>query len=172
MVNMLAVGLVGVLEVCRHSQLPVHGHRAGWGQFYRSPALGMSYVAFQKFMRLAGVDHLHVNGLRNKFCESDDSVLASARACLTPMFRAEDTAMPVFSSAQSVDQTHDTFAALGSVDLMYLAGGGILAHPAGPSAGVQSLRQAWTAALEGVSLAEKAKTHPELQQAIERFQQA
>jgi len=38
----------------------------------------------KKIWRLAGVDHLHVNGLANKFSEADDSVIASARACLTP----------------------------------------------------------------------------------------
>ena len=54
--------------------------------FDRSPAIGMSYLAYQKFWRVAGVDHMHVNGLHNKFCESDESVIASARECLTPMF--------------------------------------------------------------------------------------
>jgi len=43
----------------------------------------MSFVAFQKLWRVAGIDHTHVNGLRNKFCETDESVVASARACLT-----------------------------------------------------------------------------------------
>ena len=56
------------------------------GMFGRSPAIGMSFVAFQKLWRIAGIDHTHVNGLSNKFCEPDDSVIASARACLTPMF--------------------------------------------------------------------------------------
>ena len=53
----------------------------------RSPAIGMSYIAYQKFWRLAGVDHMHVNGLANKFCEDDASVIASARECLTPDVR-------------------------------------------------------------------------------------
>ena len=55
----------------------------------RHPALGWSYVAWQKIWRLAGVDHMHVNGLANKFSEPDESVVASARACLTPMFDAK-----------------------------------------------------------------------------------
>ena len=86
MVSVNGVGLAGVTGLRRHSQLVIHGHRNGWGMFDRSPMLGMSYLAYQKFWRAAGVDHLHVNGLRNKFCESDESVIASARECLTPMF--------------------------------------------------------------------------------------
>ena len=54
--------------------------------FGRSPAIGMSFIAYQKLWRLAGIDHIHVNGIDNKFCETDESVIASARECLTPMF--------------------------------------------------------------------------------------
>ena len=35
---------------------------------------------------------------------------------------------------------------------MYLAGGGIIGHPDGAAAGVASLREAWEAAVAGVSL--------------------
>jgi ribulose-bisphosphate carboxylase large chain len=52
---------------------------------------------------------------------------------------------------------------------MYLAGGGILAHPGGPAAGVNAIRQAWEAAASGVSLADHARTHPELQQSLDFF---
>jgi ribulose-bisphosphate carboxylase large chain len=165
---MLAVGLAGLIALRKHSQLPIHGHRAGWGLYSRSPHIGISYTVFQKFMRLAGIDHLHVNGLRNKFCESDESVLASAQACLTPMF-GDDTAMPVFSSGQSAEQVEDTYAALRSADLMYLAGGGILAHKSGAAAGVRSLQQAWSAVMQGIPVAAYAETHPELKQALESF---
>jgi ribulose-bisphosphate carboxylase large chain len=168
MVNMLAVGLTGLIALRKHSQLPIHGHRAGWGLYSRSPHIGISYTVFQKFMRLAGIDHLHVNGLRNKFCESDESVLASAQACLTPLF-GDDTAMPVFSSGQSAEQVEDTYAALKSADLMYLAGGGILAHKSGAAAGVRSLQQAWAAAMQGIPVAAYAETHAELKQALESF---
>ncbi len=169
MMNMLAVGPVALAHIRRHAQLPIHGHRAGWGALTRHPLLGMDYVAYQKLMRLAGVDHLHVNGLRNKFCESDESVIASAKACLTPMFRPDDAAMPVFSAGQTAGHAPDTYQALGSADLLFLAGGGIMAHPSGPAAGVRSLQQAWEAAMQGIPLAEHAARHPELAQALEAF---
>ena len=169
MVNMVSVGLVGVTELRRHSQLPIHGHRAGWGMFSRHPLLGIEYPAFSKFMRLAGCDHLHVNGLRNKFCETDTSVIAAARDLLTPMPRVSALAMPVFSSGQSAKQIPDTYAALDSMDWLYLAGGGIMAHPDGAAAGVRALQQAWEAARMGTPLAEFARSHAELAGALERF---
>lgn len=168
MVNMLSVGLVGVLALSQHSQLPIHGHRNGWGMLSRQPYLGMSYLAFQKLFRLAGTDQLHVNGLRNKFCESDQSVIDSARTCLSPIAEHRPV-MPVFSSGQWAGQAPDTYQVLDSVDLMYLAGGGIMGHPDGPAAGVQSLQQAWEAAIQGISLPVYAKTRPALKHALERY---
>ncbi|MBL8215701.1 MAG: ribulose-bisphosphate carboxylase large subunit family protein [Bryobacterales bacterium] len=173
MVSVNGVGLTGVVELRRHSQLPIHGHRNGWGLFSRSPYIGMSFLAYQKFWRLAGVDHIHVNGLRNKFCEPDDSVMASARECLSPMFEGEGRGceiMPVFSSGQWAGMAIDTYKAIQSTDLIFACGGGIVAHPAGIGAGVRSIQQAWKAALAGQSLDEAAAQHSELRQAIQTFE--
>jgi ribulose-bisphosphate carboxylase large chain len=168
MASLNSVGLVGMIELARFSQLPIHAHRNGWGYLSRHPLLGWSYVAWQKIWRLAGADHMHVNGLQSKFSESDDSVIASARACLTPMFDSKPcTVMPVFSSGQTVRQAPGTYAALGSTDLIVAAGGGIMAHPQGVTAGVTALRDAWEAAVTGVPLAEYARTSPALANALE-----
>jgi ribulose-bisphosphate carboxylase large chain len=172
MVSVNSIGLPAMNVLRRHAQIAIHGHRNGWGMLSRSHATGMSFIAFQKFWRLAGIDHVHVNGLRNKFCEDDASVIASARECLTSMFAAPHKGceiMPVFSSGQSARQAPDTYRALGSMDLIYACGGGILAHPAGPAAGVRSLHQAWQAAATGVSLAHYAQAHDELRLALEAF---
>jgi ribulose-bisphosphate carboxylase large chain len=170
MASLNSVGLVGMIELARRSQMPVHAHRNGWGAMTRHPLLGWSYVAWQKIWRLAGVDHMHVNGLANKFCEDDASVIASAQACLTPMFDEKPClVMPVFSSGQSARQVDGTYRALGSTDLIYAAGGGIMAHPDGPTAGVASLREAWDAAMAGVSPVEHARTHPALARALEAY---
>jgi ribulose-bisphosphate carboxylase large chain len=172
MVSMNSIGLPAMKVLRQHSQLVIHGHRNGWGMLGRSPALGMSFLAFQKLWRLAGIDHTHVNGLQNKFTEPDDSVIVSARACLTPMFPAPFPGceiMPVFSSGQSARQAPATFAALGSTDLIYAAGGGIMGHPAGPAAGVRSLQQAWQAATQHIPLTDYAASHPDLAQALDLF---
>lgn len=172
MVTLNAVGLAGVTQLRRHCRVALHGHRAGWGLFSRSPHLGMSFVAYQKLWRLAGVDHIHVNGLRNKFSEEDASVIASARACLTPMFDPPTPGcevMPVFSSGQTAEQAVDTYAAIASTDLIFCAGGGIMAHPDGIGAGVKSLRQAWEAAVAGIDVDAYAREHRELARALETF---
>lgn len=172
MASLNSIGLPAMKVLRAHAQLPIHGHRNGWGMLGRSPAIGMSFIAYQKLWRLAGIDHVHVNGLRNKFCETDESVVASARECLTPMFDAPGRGceiMPVFSSGQTAAQAPGTYQALGSTDLIYAAGGGILGHPQGPAAGVLSLRQAWEAAVAGEPLDAYAASRPELRAALERF---
>lgn len=172
MASMNSIGLPAMKMLRAHSQLPIHGHRNGWGMLGRSPAIGMSFVAFQKLWRLAGIDHTHVNGIDNKFCESNDSVIASARECLTPMFDPPHKGcevMPVFSSGQTARQAAPTYAALGTTDLMFAAGGGIMAHPGGPAAGVRALRQAWDAAVAGVPAEQAAKDAPELREALGAF---
>jgi ribulose-bisphosphate carboxylase large chain len=167
MASLNSVGLVGMIELGRFTELPIHAHRNGWGYLSRHPLLGWSYVAWQKIWRLAGADHMHVNGLQSKFSESDDRVIASAQACLTPMFADKPClTMPVFSSGQSARQAPSTYAGLGSTDLIVTAGGGIMAHPDGPAAGVSGLRRAWEAAIAGVPLDEYAREHPALAKAL------
>ena len=167
MVSLNSVGLIGMIELGRFAELPIHAHRNGWGYLSRHPMLGWSYVAWQKLWRLAGADHMHVNGLQSKFSEADESVITSARACLTPMFAARPClAMPVFSSGQSARQAPGTYAGLNSADLIVTAGGGIMAHPDGPGAGVSSLRQAWEATMAGVALDDYAREHPALAKAL------
>lgn len=170
MVSLNSLGMVGFNAFRRHCALPIHAHRNGWGYLSRHPLLGWSYVAWSKLWRIAGADHLHVNGLKNKFCEDDASVMASARSLLTPLWDAAPTiAMPVFSSGQSVHQPAETYRQLGSVDLIYAAGGGIVAHPGGIAAGVKALRQSWEAAVAGIPAADYAREHGELRQALEHY---
>ncbi len=163
-----SIGLVGLQELRRHAQLPIHAHRAGWGYLTRSPQLGWDYAPWQQLWRLAGADHMHVNGLRNKFSEPDESVIEAARSVLQPVVPGADmvSTMPVFSSGQTGLQAADTYAAIGCADLIHTAGGGIFGHPQGVSAGVEALREAWVAAMEGVPLAQHARKHPALQAAL------
>lgn len=168
MASLNSIGLVGLMELRRHASLPIHAHRCGWGALSRSPALGWDFAPWQQIWRLAGADHLHVNGLRNKFSESDESVVAAARAVQQPLFaHAPMQAMPVFSSGQTGLQAPGTYAALGNADLIHAAGGGIFGHPGGIAAGVAAFRQAWEAAMAGTPLDTHATTHAELRSALE-----
>lgn len=170
MASLNSVGLAGILALRKAAALPIHAHRNGWGYLSRHPILGWSFPAWSKIWRLAGVDHMHVNGLANKFAESDESVIESARSCLAPMFEDQPcTVMPVFSSGQTARQAPGTFEALRSADLIFLAGGGILGHPGGPAAGVASLREGWEAAVGGIPLETYARDHVALRQALEAY---
>src|SRR4029079_4914189 len=161
-----SVGLAGVKKICDQGELAIHGHRNGWGMLNRHPYLGIEFAAYQKLWRLAGVDQIHVNGIANKFWESDDSVVASIEACLKPMLGGFPV-LPVISSGQTGLQAPETYRRTKTIDVLYMAGGGIMAHPSGPGAGVAALRQAWEAAVAGTSLTDYGKTHPELRQQIE-----
>lgn len=168
MVSVNAVGVSALEHLRGHTSVTIHAHRNGWGALTRDPSLGYSLPVWQKLWRLAGADHVHVNGLRNKFWEPDDSVIRSARAVLAPINDCPPS-MPVFSSGQSAAQVADTFAALGTSDLLYVCGGGIMAHPDGVGAGVESIREAWEAALSGTTLDEYATEHRSLRRALELF---
>jgi ribulose-bisphosphate carboxylase large chain len=163
-------GMSAVQTLRRATPLAVHGHRNGYGALSRHPLLGISFQAYQTLWRLAGVDHLHVHGLQGKFSQSDEEVVDSARDCLAPLADGiDDRVMPAFSSGQWAGTVPATWAAVSSDDLLFMSGGGILAHPDGAAAGVASIRQAWAAAREGVPLAERAREAPELARALAFF---
>ena len=168
MVSMNSVGLAGVKKLCDQGALAIHGHRNGWGMLNRHPLLGIEFSAYQKFWRLAGVDQIHVNGIANKFWESDDSVVRSIEACMKPMLGGMSI-LPVVSSGQTGLQAPETWRRTRTIDLLYMAGGGIMAHPHGGGAGVRALRQAWEAAVQGIPLDEYAREHVELRQQIQKF---
>jgi ribulose-bisphosphate carboxylase large chain len=168
MVGINSIGYAGVAYLRNYSQVPIHGHRNQWGAMTRCPLLGMDFRVYQKLCRLAGVDHLHTNGLNSKFYESNESVTRAVQDCLTPMF-GEDPVMPVLSSGQWAGTAMNSYNAIKTTDLIHLAGGGIMAHPGGVAAGVESMKQGWEAALSGSTLDAFSRTHRELALAIEKF---
>jgi ribulose-bisphosphate carboxylase large chain len=114
------------------------------------------------------VDQIHVNGIANKFWESDDSVVRSIESCLWP-FLGGLTILPVVSSGQWGGQAPETFRRTKTVDLVYLAGGGIMAHPGGPAAGVRSLQKWWEAAVEGLTMDQAVAKYPDLKVSLDKF---
>jgi ribulose-bisphosphate carboxylase large chain len=170
MVNLTGVGMSGMIDIGRHTELPIHAHRAGWGALTRDPLLGWSYPAWSKLWRLAGADHMHVNGFDNKFTESNESVAASVASLKDPLFgNSPMCAVPVFSSGQTVRQAAATLNAAGSPDVLVTAGGGIIAHPDGVTEGVKAMRQAYDAAMQGVDVDVYAKEYHELTAALAAF---
>ena len=168
MLSLNWVGISATKYISDFSQLPIHGHRNGWGMFYRPEVLGMTFQVYKKIFSLAGVDHLHTNGLRNKFCESDESVLRSITSCQNDEGGSYKV-MPVLSSGQWADQAADTFKLVGNTNLMYLCGGGITAHPDGMRAGVESIKIAWSEGMKGNQLTDIANTYPQIKKALEFY---
>jgi len=168
MISLNSVGLAGAKKICDRGALAIHGHRNGWGMLNRHPLLGMEFTAYQKLWRLAGVDQIHVNGIANKFWEDDDSVVRSIEACGAPLLGGMSV-LPVVSSGQWGGQAPETYRRTRTLDLLYMAGGGILAHPGGPAAGVRSLQRWWEAAVEGLTLEQAAARYPELKISVEKF---
>ena len=168
MISLNSVGISGVKKICDIGELAIHGHRNGWGMLTRHPLLGIDFPAYQKLWRLAGVDQIHVNGIENKFWESDDSVVQSIEACLTPLGKTQ-TVLPVVSSGQWGGQAFETWRRTQTTDLLYMAGGGIMAHPMGPSAGVTALQQAWKGAVDGLQLEDAVTAYPEFAKSVEKF---
>lgn len=217
MISLNSVGLSGAKKICDNGALAIHGHRNGWGMLNRHPLLGIEFPAYQVLWRLAGVDQLHVNGIANKFWESDDSVVRSMAASAKPLWNAENNRehnsprpaqagrgpgrgeidfnhstsspqpsppsgeerekircagapiLPVVSSGQWGGQACETYRRTKTTDLLYMAGGGIAAHPDGPAAGVRSLQKWWEAAVEGLTMEQAAAKYPELQKSMEKF---
>jgi len=145
------IGVTGLRFLRERTSLPIHGHRNGWGLFSRSPDIGIAFPVMQKIWRMAGADHIHVNGLSNKFTEPDDVVIEAAR------------------SVQTVWQIGATSEVLGNQDFLFCAGGGIMSDPKSPAAGIAALRQVAKASTLGIPVADFAQGHQELAQVLERF---
>ncbi len=170
MVSLIWCGYSAVQTLRRHTGLAIHGHRNGYGALSRHPLLGFSFNAWQTLWRLAGVDHMHVHGLQGKFSQTDEEVIASAHDTLSPLCEGlDDRVLPAFSNGQWAGTVPATWDSIRSNDLLFMSGGGILAHPDGPAAGVASLQQAWDAVQLGETLAQRARHATELRRAIAFF---
>ena len=168
MISINSVGWTGVKEICSWGHLSIHGHRNGWGMLNRHPLLGINFPAYNKLWRLAGVDQMHVNGIQNKFWESDDSVVRSIKSWHT-QFLNNKAVLPVVSSGQWGGQAFETWRRTKTSDLLYMAGGGIMAHPSGPAGGVKALHQAWKAAVDGQTMEQAAKKFKEFGESVVKF---
>jgi ribulose-bisphosphate carboxylase large chain len=76
--------------------------------------------------------------------------------------------LPVVSSGQTGLQAPETYRRTKTIDLLYMAGGGIMAHP--PARGGRRSASAGVGGSGGgVDLDQFAQTHPELRQQMEKF---
>jgi ribulose-bisphosphate carboxylase large chain len=139
----------------RRNGVLLHLHRAGHSTFTRQKFHGVSFRVLAKWMRLAGVDHLHAGTVVGKL-EGDPHAVAGyydtlrlAHAEPDPvkgLYFGQDWGsmpgtMPVASGGIHAGQMHQLLHYLGE-DVVLQFGGGTIGHPMGISAGAAANRVA------------------------------
>jgi ribulose-bisphosphate carboxylase large chain len=170
MANLNWCGFSAVETLRRSTDLALHGHRNGFGAFSRCDVLGIGFGAYQVLWRLAGVDHMHVHGLDGKFAQDNSEVIESTAMCLAALDdQSDDRVLPAFSSGQWAGTVPVTWKAAGGDDFLFMAGGGIMGHPDGPAAGIESIRAAFRAMRAGETLEDAAGSSDPLRKALDFF---
>ncbi|MGI8588619.1 MAG: form I ribulose bisphosphate carboxylase large subunit [Chloroflexia bacterium] len=160
----LTVGYTAIQSMsnwARKNGVILHLHRAGHGTYTRQKTHGVSFRVIAKWMRLAGVDHIHAGTVVGKL-EGDPmavqgyyKVLRDVRYEADPalgLFFAQDWAsmpavMPVASGGIHAGQMHQLLHYLGE-DVVLQFGGGTIGHPDGIAAGATANRVAVEAMIQ------------------------
>lgn len=168
MVDILTCGF-SALQTLRERDfnLVVHGHRAGHAAFTRDPKHGISMRVIAKVARIIGADQLHVGTVVGKMLETKEEVRENIEALKMKM-NGLKSSLPVASGGLHPRMVPRLIKIFGK-DFVIQAGGGIHGHKKGTSAGATAMRQAVDAALKGVTLQEYAKTHKELEVALQMW---
>jgi ribulose-bisphosphate carboxylase large chain len=191
----LVIGYTAIQSMAkwaRRNDTILHLHRAGHSTYTRQKGHGVSFRVIAKWMRLAGVDHIHAGTVVGKL-EGDPHTVKGFYDVLredhNPMalehglFFDQDWAslrktMPVASGGIHAGQMHQLLHYLGE-DVVLQFGGGTIGHPAGIAAGATANRVATEAMVlarnegrdylaEGPEILERAARHCQpLAQALE-----
>ena len=191
----LVIGYTAIQSMAkwaRDNDMILHLHRAGHGTYTRQKSHGVSFRVIAKWMRLAGVDHIHAGTVVGKL-EGDPSTTKGFYDILREeynqvalengVFFDQDWAslnkvMPVASGGIHAGQMHQLIHYLGE-DVVLQVGGGTIGHPQGIEAGATANRVALEAMVyarnagrdylaEGPAiLAEAARTCTPLKQALD-----
>jgi len=166
MIDILTCGF-SALQTIREQDfgLVIHAHRAGHAAFTKNTKHGVSMKVIAKVARIIGVDQLHVGTVVGKMSETREEVSENCEALKTDMYGLNEV-LPVASGGLYPGLVPALMSFFGN-DFVIQAGGGIHGHTDGTVSGAMAMRQAVDAVLYGVSLKEYAKTHKELQTALE-----
>jgi len=165
MIDILTCGFSALQTVREHDfGLVIHAHRAGHAAFTKNPLHGISMKVIAKVARIIGVDQLHVGTVVGKMSETREEVAENCEALKTGMYGVKEV-LPVASGGLYPSLVPALMGFFGK-DFVIQAGGGIHGHTDGTVAGAKAMRQAVDASLKGMSLEEYAKSHKELQVAL------
>ncbi len=161
----LVIGFTAIQSMARWARkndMILHLHRAGHSTYTRQKNHGVSFRVISKWMRMAGVDHLHAGTIVGKLEGDPRTVQGFYRTLREPrtpvdlergLFFEQDWAslrpvMPVASGGIHAGQMHQLLHYLGE-DVVLQFGGGTIGHPMGIQAGATANR----VALEAMVLA-------------------
>jgi ribulose-bisphosphate carboxylase large chain len=154
----LVIGYVAIQSIskwARDNNMILHLHRAGHSTYTRQKTHGVSFRVISKWMRLAGVDHIHAGTVVGKL-EGDPLTTAGFYDILREDYVPTNLAhgvffdqhwgslakvMPVASGGIHAGQMHQLIHYLGE-DTVLQFGGGTIGHPMGIQAGATANRVA------------------------------
>src|SRR5213082_3386890 len=147
----LVVGWTAIQSMsrwARRNDMILHMHRAGHGTYTRQKTHGISFRVIAKWLRLAGVDHLHAGTAVGKLEGDPLTVQGYYNVCRDSYTRQDlprgiffdqdwcdiRKVMPVASGGIHAGQMHQLLDLFGD-DVVLQFGGGTIGHPAGIQAG-------------------------------------
>ncbi|MGB4440607.1 MAG: form I ribulose bisphosphate carboxylase large subunit [Coriobacteriia bacterium] len=160
----LVIGYTAIQSMskwARRNDMLLHMHRAGHSTFTRQRSHGVSFRVICKWLRLAGVDHLHAGTVVGKLEGDPASVLGYYQVLRESynhadpsrgLFFDQDWAglrkvMPVASGGIHAGQMHQLLDLFGD-DVVLQFGGGTIGHPMGVAAGATANRVALEAVVK------------------------
>jgi ribulose-bisphosphate carboxylase large chain len=154
----LVIGYTAIQSMAkwaRRNDMILHLHRAGHGTYTRQKTHGISFRVIAKWMRMAGVDHIHAGTVVGKL-EGDPNVIKGIYSICRDSFTKQNLEqgvffdqdwaglrklMPVASGGIHAGQMHQLITYLGE-DVVLQFGGGTIGHPGGIQAGATANRVA------------------------------
>jgi ribulose-bisphosphate carboxylase large chain len=160
----LTVGYTAIQSMSRWARrngMILHLHRAGHATYTRQKTHGVNFRVIAKWMRMAGVDHIHAGTVVGKL-EGDPNAIAgyydtlrASRLTADPVkglyfdqdWGSMPGTMPVASGGIHAAQMHQLLHHLGE-DVVLQFGGGTIGHPMGIAAGATANRVALEAMIK------------------------
>jgi ribulose-bisphosphate carboxylase large chain len=193
----LVIGYTAIQSMARWARqhdMILHLHRAGHSTYTRQKNHGVAFRVIAKWMRMAGVDHIHagtvvgklegdpntVRGVYDVLRESHNPICLEHGLFFDQPWASMRRVMPVASGGIHAGQMHQLLHYLGE-DCVLQFGGGTIGHPLGIAAGAEANRVALEAMIlarnegrdylaEGPEiLAEAANSCPPLKAALETW---
>ncbi len=154
----LVIGYTAIQSMskwARRNDMILHLHRAGHSTYTRQKNHGMSFRVIAKWMRMAGVDHIHagtavgklegdpltVQGFYNVCRETRNDVDLARGIFFEQPWAGLRKVMPVASGGIHAGQMHQLLDLFGD-DCVLQFGGGTIGHPMGIQAGATANRVA------------------------------